>query len=163
MTIDIADLRAKLAAATPEAWFADCIEAEQALPHGARAVTFDQYRRNDAELIVAAVNALPALLDELERARRERDDLAASLDERWANSDHLAAKYYKRMRVAEKELDDRELHHFEVEQENAALRAAISEALHGGPNEPGGFVMTETPRRILTAAMDAARQAGGAS
>lgn len=38
--------------------------------------------------------------------------------------------------------------------ENDRLRTAIREALNGGPSEPGGFVMTETPRRILENALN---------
>lgn len=38
--------------------------------------------------------------------------------------------------------------------QNDRLRTAIREALNGGPNEPGGFVMTETPRRILENALN---------
>lgn len=41
------------------------------------------------------------LLDELEAARRAREDMAASLDARWEHSDHLSAKYWLRMRAAE--------------------------------------------------------------
>lgn len=37
------------------------------------------------------------------------------LDERWEHSDHTAAKYYRRMRAAENEMQSRELHHFETE------------------------------------------------
>ena len=135
MTIDIAYLRAKLAAATPRPWHqgAHYIGAGGE-PHNPAVIVGSLGALDDATLIVAAVNALPALLDEVERLREATSDLV-----------------------------ERELHHFEVEQENARLRASIQEALHGGPREPGGFVMTETPRRILAAALEAARQAGGAS
>lgn len=48
----------------------------------------EQEERN-AALIVAAVNALPGLLDRVERAERERDDLDATLATR--DAEHAAA------------------------------------------------------------------------
>lgn len=128
MTVNIADLRAKLDEA--RTWLAEH-------PH------FHSARKSDVKALTAGMEALldelerlatwkaealtvssewektwesagrPGKLgsskavgvrDEIERLRRQRDDLTASLDERWANSDHLAAKYYNRMRAAEKEL-----------------------------------------------------------
>jgi hypothetical protein len=96
--IDIAELRAKLAIATPGPWMYDddgevvgieddegeIVFSQQVIgthwPHGAP--TRQLYMESgDAELIVAAVNALPALLDELERLRAFVDSLGVDVDE----------------------------------------------------------------------------------
>lgn len=54
---------------------------------------------------------------------RERDEAVASLDARWEHSEHATAKYYRKMREAQRELEARELHHFETEQ--LLVRAGI--------------------------------------
>ena len=93
MTIDIADLRAKHAAATPGPWAAQdymfpgladegrtrirLTDAEDSLDENIAGTVLPE----DAELIVAAVNALPALLDELERLRAFVDSLGVDADE----------------------------------------------------------------------------------
>lgn len=111
---------------------------------------------HDAEFIAAASPAV--ILDLISQLRymvvnaqglsraaaelkRERDDARASLDARWEHSDHTAAKYYRRMRVGE-QLRER------AEAERDRLKAAIEEAL------TGEFLMTVTPRRILSAALN---------
>lgn len=88
----------------------------------------------------------------------ERDAVIRDLDAGFAESDHLSAKYYQRMRDAEREMHARELHHFEEEQISADLRAdrdrlhkAITEALAFESVLPA--IATE-PRRILRAALD---------
>lgn len=43
------------------------------------------------------------------------EQLITDLDARFEHSDHTAAKYYQRMRAAEREMPARELHHFEDE------------------------------------------------
>lgn len=60
---------------------------------------------------------LDALIAELEEAR-----------EVLAGADHTAAKYWRKMRDAEREMHARELHHFEEEQKSAALEAVIARA-----------------------------------
>ncbi len=76
------------------------------------------------------------LADALTAVTAERDTAIRDLDAGFAESDHLSAKYYQRMRDAEREMHARELHHFEEEQISADLRAerdslhkAITEAL----------------------------------
>lgn len=58
------------------------------------------------------------------------EQLITDLDARFEHSDHQSAKYYQRMRAAEKEMHARELHHFEEEQKSAGL-AAIVEKVRG--------------------------------
>ena len=90
--IDRAELRRLLEEATPRPW-----EAYRPHPHYARyavdrvtpeghlgddvATTEDVNAEANAQLIAAAVNALPGLLDALEKAEGHRDSLAAALIE----------------------------------------------------------------------------------
>lgn len=60
---------------------------------------------------------------EIERVSAERDQAVRDLDAGFAESDHLSAKYYQRMRDAEREMHARELHHFEEEQARAKAEA----------------------------------------
>ena len=53
------------------------------------------------------------------------EQLITDLDARFEHSDHQSAKYYQRMRAAEREMHARELHHFEEEQKSAGLAAVI--------------------------------------
>lgn len=66
-----------------------------------------------------------ALADAIESLVKERDQAIRDLDAGFAESDHLSAKYYQRMRAAEREMHARELHHFEEEQKSAGLAAVI--------------------------------------
>lgn len=66
-----------------------------------------------------------ALADAIEALVKERDNAIRDLDARFEHSDHLSAKYYQRMRAAEREMHARELHHFEEEQKSAGLAAVI--------------------------------------
>lgn len=165
------------------------VEASQGLLNGPGPVMGPSYDKSTVEYVVALVNAHRAgLLSVFPEppTTDDRDDLAWQMysahynepdrdffakisdrqQERWRKqADRVLAAGFRRPSppTDEREQAMRELHHFEVEQENAQLRAAIHEALNGGPNEPGGFVMTETPRRILTAALEAAARVGGAA
>lgn len=69
---DIAKLRWLLAAATPGPW-----EPWQDHPHGhicsMPILRSDEGNQANRALILKAINALPALLDELDRLRAERD------------------------------------------------------------------------------------------
>ena len=71
-----------------------------------------------------------ALADAIEALVKERDQAIRDLDAGFAESDHLSAKYYQRMRAAEREMHARELHHFEEEQKSAGL-AAVVEKVRG--------------------------------
>lgn len=80
MTVDITDLRAKLAGGTPGPWETDIQPGHQddvltswITDDGGRLV-IAEHAGPDAALIAAAVNALPALLDELERLRTVTDE-----------------------------------------------------------------------------------------
>lgn len=83
------ELRRLLAEATPGPWVAEVsgptgpvvmdAQSVSALDHVAKC---PHYRGSaDSELIAAAVNALPDLLDALEKAEAHRDSLAATLIE----------------------------------------------------------------------------------
>ena len=87
--IDRAELRRLLGEATPRPWVAEAsgttgpvvmdVQSVSALDHVAKC---PHYRGSaDSELIAAAVNALPDLLDALEKAEGHRDSLAATLIE----------------------------------------------------------------------------------
>ena len=87
--IDRAELRRLLDEATPRPWVAEVsgttgpvvmdVQSVSALDHVAKC---PHYRGSaDSELIAAAVNALPGLLDALEKAEGHRDSLAATLIE----------------------------------------------------------------------------------
>jgi hypothetical protein len=83
-TPDTKRLRELLAKATPGPWRAERIGEEESLVHapesaeqlakrrdvGHACVFCDSHHAANAELIAAAVNALPALLDEIDRLRR---------------------------------------------------------------------------------------------
>ena len=84
--IDRAELRRLLAEATPGPWVAEVsgttgpvvmdVQSVSALDHVAKC---PHYRGSaDSELIAAAVNALPDLLDALEKAEGHRDSAAAA-------------------------------------------------------------------------------------
>ena len=68
----------------------------------------------------------PLLLKAFDTLKQMQTDL----DARFEHSDHLSAKYYQRMRAAEREMHARELHHFEEEQRSAGL-AAVVEKVRG--------------------------------
>ena len=87
--VDRAELRRLLDEATPRPWTAEFsgttgpvvmdVQSVSALDHVAKC---PHYRGSaDSELIAAAVNALPGLLDALEKAEGHRDSLAATLIE----------------------------------------------------------------------------------
>ena len=78
---------------------------------------------DDARLDAVAADTIDALV-------KERDQAIRDLDAGFAESDHLSAKYYQRMRAAEREMHARELHHFEEEQKSAGL-AAVVEKVRG--------------------------------
>lgn len=80
---------------------------------------------------------------------REAADLIASLDGRWEHSDHTAAKYYRKMREAQRELEERELHHFETEQ--AITHALALDAQHSDRNQ-----MSDDVRSVLEVAIGGA-------
>ena len=63
--------------------------------------------------------------DTIDALVKERDQAIRDLDAGFAESDHLSAKYYQRMRAAEKEMHARELHHFEEEQRSAGLTSRL--------------------------------------
>lgn len=73
---------------------------------------------DDARLVERLTDAIEALV-------KERDQAIRDLDAGFAESDHLSAKYYQRMRAAEREMHARELHHFEEEQKSAGLAAEV--------------------------------------
>ncbi len=107
------------------------------------------------------------LADALTAVTAERDTAIRDLDAGFAESDHLSAKYYQRMRDAEREMHARELHHFEEEQISADLRAerdslhkAITEALATAP-KLGELRWRNVDRMIgiLRAALDQEGQA----
>lgn len=70
-------------------------------------------------------NLLRLLADALDAATETIEQLTTDLDARFEHSDHTAAKYYQRMRAAEKEMHARELHHFEEEQRSAGLTSRL--------------------------------------
>ena len=86
--IDRAELRRLLDAATPGPWWQEWVEGDEwyavygqptgdlVCPEVCTAGDAD-----DTNLLVAAVNALPGLLDALEKAEAHRDSLAAALIE----------------------------------------------------------------------------------
>lgn len=91
--IDVAKLRALLAAATPGPWTEDDGSLygpnDGAVAHIARhasmhtvLATGEDWKHADAALIAAAVNALPGLLDQLEALRAERDRMSTQAAER---------------------------------------------------------------------------------
>ena len=90
MTTNINELKRLLAEATPGPWLhetmAKCVSGGTPL----RAICRWSADRNDADLIVAAVNALPTLLTDLDEVIRDRNE--------WADSTRGANK---RMREAE--------------------------------------------------------------
>ncbi|RLK47661.1 hypothetical protein [Microbacterium telephonicum] len=110
---------------------------------------------NDGSLVSLWLNTA----DALERAIKD-------LDARFAESDHQSAKYYRRMRDAEREMHARELHHFEEEQRRveaeternrlAAVIGEITDLLPHGSFEPaceadiGYYDAMQAVRRILT-------------
>lgn len=53
----------------------------------------------------ARATLLRDLADALERECKRAESLAVDLDARWEHSDHLTAKYYRRMRAAERALE----------------------------------------------------------
>ena len=57
---------------------------------------------------------------------KERDQAIRDLDAGFAESDHLSAKYYQRMRAAEREMHARELHLFEEEQRSVGFAAQLA-------------------------------------
>ena len=85
----LAELRRLLAEATPRPWIAEVSGTTGPVVMDAQSVSaFDHvakcphYRGSaDSELIATAVNALPGLLDALEKAEGHRDSLAATLIE----------------------------------------------------------------------------------
>lgn len=125
--IDYAALRALAENATPGPWFAEGLDDEPTIAHdfdteghgpGHGSFIFPD-KAADAEFIAAMdPPTVIALLDELEAARRAREDMAASLDARWEHSDHLSAKYWLRMRAAENAQKA-------TEAENERLRAEV--------------------------------------
>lgn len=106
---DIAELRRLLAAATPGPWIAgesdwevdavsftehgdDCVEDCTGLHNGMIVECgrdYDLGTKNDRDLIVAAINALPGLLDELERPEALQID---AFNETLASRDAYIAK-----------------------------------------------------------------------
>ena len=71
----------------------------------AASATVGKYPEHLATLI-AAVERLQAERDEVCALRDENARLRADLDAGFAASDHLSAKYYRRMRVAERAADN---------------------------------------------------------
>ena len=86
------------------------------------------------------------------------EQLITDLDARFENSDHQSAKYYQRMRAAEREMHARELHHFEEEQKSAGLAAVIEKAQQAG--EVTGYSHHKEPvmKALDTAPADALRE-----
>jgi len=85
--VDVAELRRLLAAATDHPLAA--LEDEGIL------------QAQDCDLIVAAVNALPALLDRLEAAERERDEARSRISEleslvRWTHTTYCTEAWTTR-------------------------------------------------------------------
>ena len=74
------ELRRLLAAATPGPWtqHKDYVCAPEATEHDWNVAHFP-YNREDAEFVVAAVNALPGLLDELDALQANNDELSEDL------------------------------------------------------------------------------------
>lgn len=87
------------------------------------------------------------------------ESLSTDLDARFEHSDHLSAKYYQRMRAAEREMHARELHHFEEEKKSAGL-AAVVEKVRGIANAPysgsGWADLSTTLRHDIKRALSAA-------
>lgn len=117
-----------------------------------------------AALIVAAVNALPGLLDRVERAERERDDLAATLETR--NAEHALAMARVRELEARLEFADRGLKTltdagWELATERDRLRAIIAGrttpptdaelAAHSQARCPGLWITRDTGGNVITA------------
>lgn len=91
-----------------------------------------------------AAEQLEVAKQEMVKLERENAELRRDLDAGFAESDHLSAKYYQRMRAAEKEMQSRELHHFEAEQalEKAeAVMLAIADATSGRGDGPSDIEM----------------------
>lgn len=108
----------------------------RALIHEARALVAraDAWKRpgfptEASEFMDALSDKVDRLTDALEAACATIAQLTTELDARFEHSDHTAAKYYRRMRDAEREMHARELHHFEEEQKSAGL-AAVIEKMH---------------------------------
>lgn len=97
---DFDRLEALLEAAAPLPWWAEQDDPEYRptdpyniaySQNGAWDYLGETHEKADAELIVAAVNGLPALLGEVRRLRAENDTLHALLDEVKAQRDTYAA------------------------------------------------------------------------
>lgn len=86
------------------------------------------------------------------------ETLQTDLDARFEHSDHLSAKYYQRMRAAEREMHARELHHFEEEQKSAGLAAVIEKAQQAG--EVTGYSHHKEPvmKALSAAPVDVLRE-----
>ena len=70
-----------------------------------------------------------ALADAIEALVKERDQAIRDLDAGFAESDHLSAKYYQRMRAAEKHARMRASESADLERERDELAAVIEDAL----------------------------------
>ena len=80
--------------------------------------------RETLELIAGRRSGMTTATQNRDAARTILDALA-SAEEVLAGADHTAAKYWRKMRDAEREMHARELHHFEEEQKSAGLAAVI--------------------------------------
>lgn len=136
MTLDLDALEATAKAATPGPWrwdedFGENGDTGLALTNDARAEVVGAYNwhccsfrddptveDNDAEHIAAFDP--PTVLELIAKLREAREVLAGA--------GHTAAKYWRKMRVAEAEMHARELHHFEEEKLRAEAEAKLREA-----------------------------------
>ena len=85
-TKQIDDIKRLLAEATPGPWTLTSTSLEICIKHNARVIgtmlSVDEHDgKADARLIVSAVNALPALLADLEAAQKQITTLRAALEE----------------------------------------------------------------------------------
>jgi len=109
-TLDTAALRELLAQATPGPWTLDTLQEstvtrgslyavtspgwrELATVYGNETPELEEQGAANGPLIVAAVNALPALLDRLETAERERLSEQRRADDNFASYERVKAKY----------------------------------------------------------------------
>lgn len=117
-------------------------------------------RTVSASLLDSLADALDAVTAERDEVTRQQEDLEDRLSAylcdstggRLSKTSYDASTMIQHTEEYYDELHSADLK--EVEAQYARLHKAITEALEGGPSEPGGFVMTETPRRILRAALD---------
>lgn len=86
-TLDLEELKALLAKASPLPWMSEQDQVRRQETDSQIAKTFGVVQDRNAALIVAAVNALPDLLDEIERLRA-RESVGGITEKRLAAARH---------------------------------------------------------------------------